>query len=270
MPKSIKEQLSSVMTEDQMSKFDSAIKTMISEGVEAGVKAKEREIKAQYEETSQTYCEKMISEGVETAKVGLIREYDAKMVILEEKVTKDLRSFIDSEIIPQIDKNLIRTSAINEAAMPIVIGIVKVLEENYVAADTHGSSLLREAKEEINSLTKQLNGAIKDKMALNGLVGKVASSAIITESVAGLKPSQVSRVKEMFAGKSFTEIKGKIGSYIKFLVESEVRSIPKGRTMLNEAAVTPREILEESTVITPDFEEITEAMACQDAANMYL
>jgi hypothetical protein len=108
--------------------------------------------------------------------------------------------------------------------------IKKVLEENYIAVDCEGSSLLSEAKEEIINLKQQLSDSIAEKIVLNERQEKIATYLLISESTNGLSPEQKKRVSDMFKDKPFSEAEAKIKGFVEFICESEVK---KGTTVDN-------------------------------------
>lgn len=219
----IKGKLKGIMTEDEIQKFESSLSGIINEQVEAQLVTEIDGIKKKYDSVAEEYCKKTISEGVDVAKKTLIAEYDKKILALEDKCIKGLDLFIEQEILPQVSEDTIKKIAINEAFAPIVLGIKKVLEENYIAIDTEGSSILSEAKQEITDLKKQINEHISEKMSLNERLEKVATFLLISESTNGLNDEQKGRVKEMFTDKPFDEVEGKIKGFVQFLTESEVK-----------------------------------------------
>lgn len=231
----IKGKLKGIMTEEEVVKFEGSIQSLINEQVEARLATEIDSIKKKYDVVAEEYCKKMINEGIESAKKTLIAEYDQKMLVLEDKVLKGLDMFLEQEILPQVSEETIQKIAINEAFAPIVMGIKKVLEENYIAVDTEGSSLLSEAKQEIVDLKKQLSESISEKMTLNERLEKVATYLLISESTNGLNEEQKKRTSEMFKDKSFDEVEGKIKGFVEFLVESEV----KGTTTVEGGAPAP-------------------------------
>lgn len=219
----IKEKLKPIMSEEEITKFETSLQTIINEQVEARLASEIDGIKKKYDAVAEEYCKKTIEEGVEAAKATLIAEYDQKMLVLEDKVMKGFDTFLEQEILPQVSDDTIRKIAINEAFAPIVLGMKKLLEENYVAVDTEGSALLSESKQEIVDLRSQLSESIAEKMALNDRLDKVATYLLISESTNGLNETQKSRVTEMFKDKAFDEVESKIKGFVEFLCESEIK-----------------------------------------------
>jgi len=230
----IKEKLKGMMSEAEIASFEASVQTLINEQVESRLATEIDSIKKKYDTVAEEYCKKTISEGIEAERTKLIADYDQKILVIEDKVTKGFDLFLEQEILPQISDETITKIAINEAFSPIVAGIKKVFEENYIAIDTEGSSLLSEAKQEIVDLNKQLSESIAEKMALNERLEKVAKFLLISESTNGLNDAQKGRVKDMFESKSFEETEDKIKGFVEFLCESEVKA---GTT--TEADTTP-------------------------------
>ena len=220
----ITEKLKGIMTPEEITSFEQSVQTLINEQVESKLATEIDSIKKKYDVVAEEYCKKMISEGIEAQKKTIIAEYDQKMLVLEDKVMRGFDLFLEQEILPQISNDTISRIAINEAFAPIVTGIKKVLEENYVAVDSEGSSILAEAKEEIVRLESQLSESIAEKMVLNERLEKVANHLIISESTKGLNETQTQRVSEMFKDKPFEETEEKIGGFVEFLCESEVKN----------------------------------------------
>ena len=222
----IKEKLKGIMTEEETKKFESALQTIITEQVEARLAAEIDGIKKKYDIVAEEYCKKTIAEGVEAERQKLITEYDQKMLALEDKVIKGFDTFLEQEILPQISDETIKKIAINEAFAPIVTGIKKVLEENFIAVDTEGSNLLTQAKQEIVDLKEQLSESIAEKMVLNERLEKVAKFLLISESTNGLNEEQKKRVSDMFSDKGFEETEEKVKGYVQFLIESAANPPP--------------------------------------------
>jgi len=234
----LKEKLKSIgLSDEDITKVSTAAETMINEAVEERVTAETEKIKAKYDTVAEEYCQKKINEGVEATKKDLILEYDQKVAQLEDKVHKEIDLFLENEINTQISDDMLKKIAINETLDPVVKGIKKVLEENFISIDADGASLLKESKEEILKLRDQLSEAIADKMQLNERLEKVASHLLISESTKDLNEDQKKRVVEMFKGKSFDETEEKINGFVEFLVESDAKGGDKTKKdLLSEGA----------------------------------
>jgi hypothetical protein len=249
----IREMLSKIMQAEDLTRFE----TLLTEHINTLVTAKEAEIKTKYDLLTEEYTGKKIAEGVEAAKKVLIEEYEGKMTAIEEKVNKQLDLFLESEIIPQVTDETIGKIALNESLMPIVKGMKNLLESHNISIDESGTSILKEAKEEILGLTKQLDEKTKSVMLLNEKLEASAKLILIQESTENLKPEQKKRVTEMFSGKGFDETEEKLGSFVKLLLESDEQHVePKNKLNPDSAAADPKILLEEKdpkkTVEDPD------------------
>ena len=247
----IKGKLKGIMTEEEIQKFESSLSGIINEQVEARLATEIDGIKKKYDAVAEEYCKKTISEGVEAEKTKLIAEYDKKMMALEDKCIKGLDMFLEQEILPQVSEDTIKKIAINEAFAPIVLGIKKVLEENYIAVDSEGSAILSEAKQEITDLKKQVSAQIAEKMTLNERLEKVATFLLISESTNGLNDEQKGRVKDIFKDKPFDEVESKIKGFVEFLCESEVKGAGNAPAPAADGSTPGTGLLAEGAVAAP-------------------
>jgi hypothetical protein len=220
----IKKKLEGIMKPEEIKEFETSVEKMINEQTEARVIEETSKLQKKYDVAAEEYCNKKINEGVEEAKAQLIKEYDDKMDKIDEIVEKTLDTFLESEIIPQVSDEMINKIAINEAFAPIVNGMKQLLENNFVSVDSDGSKLLTEAKNEIINLKKETSDLIAEKIQLNERLEKAATFMLINEKSEGLTENNKKRMTEMFKGKSFDEVEGRINEYVEFLVESSNRN----------------------------------------------
>jgi hypothetical protein len=240
--KDILEKLKGVLNEADLKKLEATI----NEAIEIGVKAQTEELKKKYDLLSEEFCNKKIADGVKDATVKLEKEYTGKLVLLEEKLNKNLDAFIESEVIPQIDKNMITKLAINESMEPVVRGIKEVLETNGITINSDGKVLLTEARDEIVKLQKEVNGLMKDKQVLNEKVDSAAKFLMIADKTKGLKPEQTKRITTLFEGKDFSETKSKIDTFIKVVLNEELTPpTPKEKEEAKSKAVIVEKKVEE-------------------------
>jgi hypothetical protein len=234
------------MSADDIKTFESSVEKMINEQAEARVVSESTRLQKKYDIAAEEYCNKMIAEGVETAKAELIKEYDAKVDQLDVAVEKTLDTFLESEILPQISDEIVGKLALNEAFAPIVNGMKALLENNFVAVDSDGSKLLSEAKQEILKLKKDASDAMAKNIQLNERLEKTATFMLINEKCEGLSKDSKKRVVAMFEGKSFDETENRISEYVEFLVESENKNVgDKPVGVVTEEQTKEEEVLSE-------------------------
>ncbi len=228
-------------TDEQLGEIEGIVEGMINEAVETKAQKVEKDLQNKYDLLAEEYCNKMIKEGVEEQKTQLIKKYDKKIMMIESKILKNLDRFIDDQIIPQVSDEMVEKIALNETLDPVVKGIKKVLEENYIHVDSDGSSLLREAKQELVKKNKQCSDLIAEKMQLNERLEKVATHLLMSESTQGLDSSQRKRVHEMFKDKNFDEVEEKLPNFVKMLLESNSPRNDRNLNLLREnAEVEPK------------------------------
>jgi len=236
--------LKGVMTEEDLTKFESAVKDMIDEKVAILVETKTTEL----EEKAEEFCIKEVSERLAVEKENLIKEYDEKLEKFENNIVEKLDLFLETEITNNISDDIIKKVAINETYRPIVEDIVKIFEEKYVALDTEGYGILKEAKEEIVKLEDEVSNNIADKMELQTENDKQKSVILYLERVEGLSKTHKSKVLNMLEGKSYADVKKTINSVIDLVVEQEDKTPVKKivKEVVSEEIETEEATIEET------------------------
>ena len=236
--------LKGVMTEEDLTKFESAVKDIIDEKVAILVETKTTEL----EEKAEEFCIKEVSERLAVEKENLIKEYDEKLEKFENNIVEKLDLFLETEITNNISDDIIKKVAINETYRPIVEDIVKIFEEKYVALDTEGYGILKEAKEEIVKLEDEVSNNIADKMELQTENDKQKSVILYLERVEGLSKTHKSKVLNMLEGKSYADVKKTINSVIDLVVEQEDKTPVKKivKEVVSEEIETEEATIEET------------------------
>lgn len=211
--KKLKEHLS----EEDLKEFESAVKKLVSDQVT--LKVEEKTIAL--ENKAEVFCEQEIAKKVEEEKEVIIEEYEKKMEELETNLVEKLDKFLESEINEQISDEVISKIAINETFEPIIEGIKKLYENEYVALDVEGSGLIAKSKKDVEQLKEDNSKLISEKMELSELVEKGALKLIISEKTDGLTETQKKRVNVFCEGKAFSEVESKIDSFIEIVEEKE-------------------------------------------------
>lgn len=215
--KDIINKLKGVLNAEDFGSIESALKTMVNEKVDIKVQDRVKELDMLAEE----FTNKEVETKLEEAKEELIKEYDQKMEDLETNLVEKLDKFLDSEINENISDEMITKVALNETYEPIVEGIKSLFEEKFVALDTEGHGILKEAKEELEKKDEELSVLISEKMELKEALEQARTKSVILEKVEGLTESQKERVNNFFDGKDFSETSEKIESFVSMVKESE-------------------------------------------------
>ncbi|MEM4260883.1 MAG: hypothetical protein QXG00_06605 [Candidatus Woesearchaeota archaeon] len=222
--------LKGVLTEEDLVSLESSIKKLIEESVALKVE----EQKNLLEDEAAKEAVKIIIEKVEEAKQQIDKEYEEKLKTLEESIVNKLDQFLDSEILEKISDKTIEKIAINETYKPIVDGIMKLFEEQFVALDTEGYAILREAKEELEKYENQASELIAEKMELSKQINGLKTKNLLLEKTNMLTESQKERVSKFFEGKDFAEVSEKIDTFISLLNESTNSANKDEKNIINE------------------------------------
>jgi len=217
-----------ISDEDIQSLQESFIKNVdetVALKLEESMKTFEATIKADYD--------KKLAEEIEKVKALAESELIEKTQVLEEKLIDKLDVFIESYIDENFTKELVESYAIDQTCKPIVESIMKVFETDYVALDTTGHGLLKEAKEEILKANDKINQLHSKNIELMEAIEQEKTQKLIVEKTMELTGEQKDRVVSMFEGKSFDEVNSKIDTFLSIVTM-------KKETVINEG-VTPAE-----------------------------
>ena len=116
--------------------------------------AKVESYKKKLEETSEQYIFEYFDQKFQ-------EKYGKELEAIEEKVITGLDKYLEFNINEKISPALIQKTALSETYAPIIEGIKRLFEDEYVPMDQSGSKKIRELKAENtqleNSLKKQLD-----------------------------------------------------------------------------------------------------------------
>jgi len=211
-----------VTTEDQK-----LIEKAVSDLVSESVAAKEVEFKAKYDLISEEFVATQLAEKEAELQTKLNEENAEWRKEFESGIIDKVDQFLDSQIDAKISDALLEDVAYLQIAKPIVESIKRVYEENHIVIDSEGTKIIKEAKEEVESLKEQLSESIATSMENEKLAKVAATKLLIKESVEGLSVEQTERVKTLFEGKDFEEVQAKIGTYVTMLIEEDVKKDTK-------------------------------------------
>jgi len=251
------EKFKDILKEEDLNELQTEIDSLVSEKVDTKIKSEKEKIQLAADEKVAT----LVAEKVAAEKESLVKEYDKKMKNLESHLVEKLDQFIDSEINENISEDTIKSIAVNEAYKPIIEGITKLFEEKYVALDTEGHGILREAKTEIETLEEKLSTAISEKMELKSELDSTKAATLVTEKTKDLTETQIERVKTFFEDKSYEEVESKIDSFIEIVKEKE-------ETVSEEEKSDDKEKINEDVSSNEDGIEDEQPVKKETVANM--
>ena len=147
------------------------------------------------------------------------KKYGKELEAIEEKVITGLDAYLEYNINEKIGPALIQKTALSETYAPIIEGIKRLFEDEYVPMDQSGSKKLREMKAENAQLESTLKKTLDENMRLAELVESTGKRSLISEKTSDLTAAQRVKVKKFFKDKSLNETKKDIDDYIEMLQE---------------------------------------------------
>ncbi len=237
------EKLKGLLEDKDLLEFTEAYNKKLNEQVSLKVEEEKKKLELSLEETFKKKTEETLV--AETAK--LTSEYDAKVVELEKNLVEQLDSFLEAEINDKISEDLIEKTAINEALLPLVEGIKKLFEVQYVALDTEGHGLLKAKETELEKRTKELSESIAKNMSFVSQVDELNKKLIMIEKTADLSENAKKRVNSIFEGKDAKYVAEKIDAFLELIAEDA-----------NKNKEAKKNLSENTDVITKDDKIITE------------
>jgi hypothetical protein len=146
-------------------------------------------------------------------------KYGKELEAIEEKVITGLDKYLEFNINEKISPALIQKTALSETYAPIIEGIKRLFEDEYVPMDQSGSKKIRELKAENTKLEESLKKQLDENMRLAELVESVGKKSLISEKISDLSAAQRVKVKKFFKEKSLNETKKDIDAYIEMIQE---------------------------------------------------
>lgn len=215
------EKMKEVLSEEDQKKLEASIAELVEQKAEERatlkVEQKEKELKTTYDAD---YAKKL-DEAVAAEKVKLEEQKNTEMKDLESSLLEKLSSFLDLQISEKISEETLEKIAINETYKPIIEGIKNLFEEKFIDLDSDGSSLIREAKEEIESLNDKLSSEIGEKIDLKDELDRAKADLVIANKTRDLSEAQAEKVKSFFSDKTLVETEKKIDAFMEMILEKE-------------------------------------------------
>lgn len=146
-------------------------------------------------------------------------KYGKELEEIENRVVTGLDKYLEFNINEKISPALIQKTALSETYAPIIEGIKRLFEDEYVPMDQSGSKKIRELKAENTKLEESLKKQLDENMRLAELVESVGKKSLISEKISDLSAAQRVKVKKFFKEKSLNETKKDIDAYIEMIQE---------------------------------------------------
>ena len=232
------------LTEDQKKVVSDKLDTILETRVDTKVKLKtevvEAEAKEKYDsllkeattrhEGAVTKVQKVVTENAEKFKARLekklketVQSIEAKkqeeIKLYKEEMVKKIDKYLDYELDKRIPDNFVEAKAQVQILDPIVEGIKKVMEENYIKFDDQNFSLLKDARSDVVKTREELAKTVKENMDINSKLKDLQRRVKISEVCEGLTDTQSERAKKLLESYDVDEMEDRLNSIRDIIIE---------------------------------------------------
>lgn len=181
----------------------------------------QEEIKKQLQSIVELEATRMVSESLETEKERLVEEYEDKFEDYKKDITSKFSNFVDSVLDEEltIPDRVLEYAYKGELYEPIIEGFKQRMAIDEGLLDDEVKDILKEAKEEIVNLRKELNESYQEVLEVKEDAKAMASELYIRKKVEGLSEDKKESIMSLLEG---VTDKGEIDRKFAILVEEVV------------------------------------------------
>lgn len=136
-------------------------------------------------------------------------------------LTEKLNKYLEYKLEQLVPKHLLEAQAKLEVYEPLVESIKNSFETKGLQIDTKGFGILKEAKAEILKTRTRLDEEIAKRMELEEASEKLLGKYFLNEQCQGLTPDQSKKIKKIFEGSTYDEIKDRFKSVRELVLVEE-------------------------------------------------
>lgn len=188
---------------------------------------------------------------IASLKEGIVTNVQEEVTKFKDSLVEKIDSFLESELETLIPEDLIEAKAKLEVYEPIVEGFKETIAKFGIQIESEGHQLLKDAKEEIESLTEDVNTKTKEHMELEEAAGKLLAKVTLMEKCEGLTTEQKEKIGIIFAGKSVDEINEKFDNIRDLIINDKATEI-----VTEKVADVTETVADATTVITEKVEDL--------------
>jgi len=180
-------------------------------------------LKTELETIIETKASEKASEKEEEIKEQVIEEMEKKFDDYKEDITSKFSNFLDDILEEEISlpENILEYAKIGEEYKPLIESFKTKLAIDEGILDDDVKAILKEAKEEIVSLTEKLDESKAEELELDEKITKIANENHLLKKCDGLTPKQKAKVFNILEGASVEEIDKKFDIIVKINEEDE-------------------------------------------------
>ena len=171
------------------------------------------------------------AEEIKALRTTRLAEAKKEIALFESKLIDKMSHYLDSEMKVLIPQNLVEAQAKLEVLEPLVESIKDTFTKNGIQIDNKGFGLLKQAKNEIISLTGKLNKAVAQKIELTESTEKLLGRYLLNDKTNGLTETQKKKVFSIFENSSYEEIDEKFNAVRDLVItEADGKAVNKDKT----------------------------------------
>ena len=184
----------------------------------------------------------------------ILKEATVKVLKSEKESYKNglvekLDRFLDAEIKNVVPQTLIEAAAKVKVYEPLVESIKNTFAMKGIEVDSKGFGILKEAKDEITKMRKDLNKVIAEKIELEKHSEKLLTKYLLEKKCTGLTLEQKERVSSILKGASLDEMEKKFEGVRNLVVEGNKieKKDKSGKTVIVEKVDSEKALIVEKT-----------------------
>jgi len=164
---------------------------------------------------------KECAKEIKTLRKAKITKVEKKVNLFESKMVDKISRFLDYKIDSAMPKSLVEEAAKVQVLEPLFEDVKRVFAKSNIKLDEKGVGILGKAKTEIESLREQVNTEMGKRMKLEEASERLLGKVYLDGKCNGLTDNQTSRIKKIFEGSSYDEIKSKFRGVRDTILEGE-------------------------------------------------
>ena len=276
---------SSILTEESKSQITEVFETIVSEKVETQVTERvSLQVESALKEQDESHATQLtkILEAVDsdhsnklkkfvakldedhTAKLsGVIAKYEGLLSKeakeLTESLQMDISNFLDLTIDELLPKDMLSEAVANTKAADKLAKIQELVSVDEAFIDQHVREALKDGKDQIDILRKDLNEVLKENVKLGAEKSKLGSELVLERKTASLPTEKRLFVEQTFKGKSASYIEGNLDYALQMFERRETEAINNEKSQIltesvaNEVDTPHEELITESSTDTNSY-----------------
>lgn len=176
----------------------------------------------EFKDKATVIVEAVVNTKITEETVRLQEEFEAKEAELQEAFDESLQeqaNEIFEEVVDKVDSYLnhvadswlsenevaIDSSIRTELAENFIQGLHNLFTESYVTVPDEEVDIIAEMKDQINSLSSQLNEVTDEKLELESIINNANKDSILDEASEGLAETQVEKLRSLSEGVDYVD-----------------------------------------------------------------